>query len=104
MKPVVFHPDARADLLEARQFYENQAAGLGARFVDEVDLVVQLIQAHPELGAPYGSPERSTMPLRRWSLHRFPFYLVYTIEDDSIIVLATAHQRRRPGYWRNRKQ
>jgi hypothetical protein len=34
---------------------------------------------------------------------RFPFALVYRIApDDSLRVLAVAHDKRKPGYWRSR--
>jgi hypothetical protein len=35
-------------------------------------------------------------------LAKFSFDLVYIVEADSIVVLALAHHRRRPGYWRAR--
>jgi hypothetical protein len=28
--------------------------------------------------------------------------VVYTLEGDDLLVLAIAHQHRKPGYWRNR--
>jgi len=32
----------------------------------------------------------------------FPFLLVYSIEVDHILVVAAAHNKRRPGYWLDR--
>ncbi|MEI6640166.1 MAG: hypothetical protein WCL46_10640, partial [Chlorobium sp.] len=40
--------------------------------------------------------------LRRKSLWRFPYNLVYTVYPDRIQILACAHQKRRPYYWRKR--
>jgi toxin ParE1/3/4 len=33
---------------------------------------------------------------------RFPFTLVYRLRGDEVEILAVAHARRRPGYWRSR--
>jgi hypothetical protein len=40
---------------------------------------------------------------RRFLFRRFPFSLIYFIQETSILVVAVAHGRRKPGYWNNRK-
>lgn len=40
---------------------------------------------------------------RRFEMKRFPYSVVYTIVGKEIRMLAVAHHRRRPGYWRQRK-
>jgi toxin ParE1/3/4 len=40
--------------------------------------------------------------LRRFVMRRFPFSIVYYIVDDIVRVVAVAHGKRRPGYWRVR--
>lgn len=40
---------------------------------------------------------------RRSLMPRFPYSEVYRITDEQIVILAIAHLRRRPGYWRNRQ-
>ena len=39
---------------------------------------------------------------RRYVFPRFPFSLVYRLRGDEIEVIAVAHGRRRPAYWRSR--
>jgi len=39
---------------------------------------------------------------RRCQLNRFPYGLVYAVEDDAVVVLAVMFLRRKPGYWRDR--
>lgn len=98
MTGVGFHPEARAELLASVAYYEEQASGLGTQFTDEVERVVELIAKQPGLGAtidPAGA-------LRRWPLRRFPYYLIYRSEPDALLILAVAHQRRQPGYWKER--
>lgn len=47
---VEFHPQAEEEFIEAALFYEREVPGLGDAFIDELDLVTDLIQKHPELG------------------------------------------------------
>ena len=98
MMEVSFHPEARAELLAAVEYYEEQAPGLGGHLVDEVERAVEFVAGQPELG----SPLDKSRGLRRWMLRRFPYYLIYRVEESTALVLALAHQRRRPGYWRAR--
>ena len=40
--------------------------------------------------------------LRRRLVRRFPFGILYRIEPEEIVIVAVAHLRRKPGYWRER--
>lgn len=91
-----FLTPADEEMTEASVFYEGASAGLGNGFLDEIHRVVNILREHPELGQPVGRG------LRRALLHRFPFSLIYSVEVDEVLIVAVAHQRRRPGYWRNR--
>jgi len=44
---VIFTPPARAELIVAQDWYENEAPGLGRRFRAAVDAVIQRISAIP---------------------------------------------------------
>ena len=92
-----FHSDAADELEEAAVFYESRVAGLGKSFLDEVERTVSLIGRYPEAGAGIGRN------LRRVRLDRFPYSVVYRRVGDTVVIIALAHQRRRPGYWRGRK-
>ena len=41
---------------------------------------------------------------RRFTVDRFHYDVVYRIERKSVLVLAVAHHRRKPRYWRKRKR
>ena len=97
MIPHSFHPEAEAELEEASLFYESRMAGLGKFFAAEVERTIFLVREFPEAGSPIG-PAR-----RRVLVARFPYSVVYRQNPDSIVIVAVAHQRRRPGYWRRRK-
>jgi len=95
--PLFFHPEASAELEEASLFYESRMAGLGKSFTAEVRRTVSFVQEFPDAGSPAGAS------YRRMIVPGFPYSLVYRRKPDSLVVLAVAHQRRRPGYWRRRK-
>lgn len=39
---------------------------------------------------------------RRFLLHRFPFSVIYLSDPDVITIVAVAHNKRKPGYWKKR--
>lgn len=91
-----FHPDAELELLESALHYEEQVAGLGTRFADEVQRVIELVLESPAMGV------RMHGEIRRFVLRRFPFSVIYVVRTDTLSILAVAHGSRRPGYWRAR--
>jgi toxin ParE1/3/4 len=92
----VKEPAAEKELIDAAAFYDRQRPGLGDRFIDEFERVVTLLIEHPELGVRVGDDRRVIV------LNRFPFRLVYVLEDSGIRIIAVAHQKRRPDFWRGR--
>ncbi len=90
-------PGAREDLNKAAAFYEASVPGLGDAFLDDVERSIEDVLENPRMGAPIGRT------LRRAFLRRFPFTIVYADRDDEIFIVAIAHERRRPGYWRRRQ-
>jgi plasmid stabilization system protein ParE len=70
--------------------------GLGKSFAAEVENTISLVRRFPEAGAP------DEIGCRRVLVARFPDSVVYRQMPDAILVIAVAHQRRRPGYWRRR--
>ena len=93
---VDFHADAEAELDAAVSFYESVLAGLGKAFANEVKNAVELLKNYP------GAGPSISRKLRKLTLKRFPFSLIYQHEARRILVLAVVHHRRRPGYWKSR--
>ena len=81
---------------EAARFYERRREGLGLEFLNEVQRTITSILAHPQSG-PSVSPN-----IRRRIVRRFPFGVLYAIHEKEIVVVAVAHLKRRPGYWKAR--
>lgn len=90
------HPAALAEMAEAARFYEDRAPGLGREFFAEVVVVIRSAVENPDAGM------TQEPPYRRMLCRRFPFAVVYRQVDDELRILAVAHQRRRPGYWKER--
>ena len=89
-------PEADEEFREAARYYESEAAGVGLSFIaalhKAVDEIVELPLALQVVRA----------DIRKKVLRHFSYNLFYAIEIDSIVVVAVAHQRKRPNYWRNR--
>ncbi|MBN1902428.1 type II toxin-antitoxin system RelE/ParE family toxin [Candidatus Sumerlaeota bacterium] len=96
MKQIVFHPDAEVEIIDAAQYYEAHKSGLGSDFLGEVEQALDYISTNPEASPLIG--RRS----RRKILWRFPYNLIYAVYPDRIRIVACAHQKRRPFYWRKR--
>lgn len=92
-----FHRAAIAEHLDHVAFYESQLAGLGADYLGEFDALMARICAGPDRFVLIAPPD-----IRKVALKRFPFHVIYRAEATRIVVLAVAHQRRRPGYWAGR--
>ena len=96
MKPVGFLPEAEQEMLEAASYYESQAAGLGEDYLSEIERAVASIAEFPNTWPIIGGK------LRRRLVRRFPFGILYSVEPEEIVIIAVAHLRRKPGYWRER--
>jgi plasmid stabilization system protein ParE len=89
---------ARNEAFAAADYYEQQASGLGAEFFAVLDDAIDMLLAAPGIGGEY---ERHT---RRLVPPRFPYTLVYEVhDDDHLLIVAVAHQRRHPDYWHGRQ-
>lgn len=91
-----FHPAARVELNEAIDYYEERRTGLGWELYEEAQATIQRI-----LDFPSAWPALSKKT-RRCLMHRFPYGVIYQIEGDEVRIIAIAHQKKRPGYWRSR--
>jgi plasmid stabilization system protein ParE len=87
---------AEIELDQAILWYGAQSPGLGNAFLIEVLSAADRIARFPDAWHPLGEG------IRRCRLSRFPYGLIYTLDNDDILVLAVAHLHRRPDYWRDR--
>jgi plasmid stabilization system protein ParE len=87
---------AQREVDDAVIWYEQQAEGLSRDFLDQLDRAVRLVKHHPKIAT------QIEADIRRFLVARFPYSLIYGIDDDSIVVIAVAHQHRHPRYWADR--
>ena len=92
------HPLAKRELFEAQDFYENRAAGLGAAFLETVETATANIRRYPHSGSAVDTV------LRQSRVVRFPYSLIYRVEEERLFILAVSHDKRRPRYWAGRAE
>ena len=92
-----FLPEAEDEFAEAVQFYERAEVGLGSAFTLELERTVERICAFPESGPKFSASTRGRITAN------FPFWVIYRSDGTEATIVAIAHQRRKPGYWRSRK-
>ena len=95
--------EAAQEEAEAQTAYYVEHAGstVALRFVAELEAIYRgLIEArcvgvnHPRV--------KSRVPVKRVFMDRFPFAVVFFVEEETVRVVAVEALRRRPGYWRAR--
>ena len=96
MYSVIFTQAARAELIEAQDWYEGEATGLGRRFRQAIDALIERMIDNPR-----------QFPIvfknvRRALLRRFPYSLFFVVEDEVLIVMACFHASRDPSHWQKR--
>lgn len=91
-------PEAEAEVVAGERWYAQRSVKAAAAFLTELDDAFAQIARAPETWPRY---RRGT---RRFVLHRFPFSVVYRVEKDAVFVVAVAHAKQRPEYWRRRRR
>jgi plasmid stabilization system protein ParE len=94
--PIEFHPEARTDALEAYHWYAKRSERAAEAFRESIKAAGESIRQSPERWASY------LHGTRRYLLKRFPFVIVYRLTKHRIEIIAVAHGRRKPGFWKVR--
>ena len=93
---VEFHPDAVEETWAAHEWYRERSPKAASKFLAELEEAIGRIREGPAVWPAY------IYGTRRFVLRRFPFSVVYRFVSETVQVVALAHGRRRPGYWRGR--
>jgi len=98
MRTITFLLEAEEEMNSSAQYYNQQSSGLGLDFLEEIEKSLQLIEKSPEIWLYYEEN------IHKYNTRRFPFSIFYVFEKnlDKIIIIAVAHQKRKPGYWKQR--
>ena len=97
MKPAIIHADAEAELRAAVAYYEDKSPGLGLDLEAKVRIGIGEIEQRPE-----GFPFHRLPPIRQHHIARFPYTAYYVVRPETVWILAIAHRKQRPDYWRGR--
>jgi plasmid stabilization system protein ParE len=88
--------EAIAEFNEAVDWYAGRSRDAAVGFIDAVEGVIARIVDSPQrFPRTYASCRYASMP-------PYPFQVVFLEEGERLIVVAIAHAKRRPGYWRRR--
>jgi plasmid stabilization system protein ParE len=95
--PVEFNALAREEFDEALNWYAERSKGAAVGFASEIDAAIEKIAADPDrFPGTYAG-------CRQCSLRRYPYCVVFHHTSNKITVVAIAHAKRRPTYWRHRR-
>ena len=90
------HRVASQELTEAVLYHDQERAGYGDRFLAAFATGRDFLLQYPNSG------HANRFGARSWEITGFRYDIVYVIRGDLIYIIAVAHHRRRPGYWRSR--
>jgi plasmid stabilization system protein ParE len=93
---LIIRPEAELDIQAAFEWYEAQTLGLGSEFVRAVDVCLSGIGRNP-----FAYP-KVYKQVRRSLIRRFPYGLLFVVEQDLIAVVACFHGKRNPKSWQDR--
>jgi len=93
--------DAEEELAAAASWYDERRPGLGQEFFVAVDETFRLIRQFPEIGKRAHEVSKAS-GVRKTAVEGFPYWVVYQELPSLLYIVAIAHFRRRPGYWRYR--
>ena len=91
-----FFDEAAEEIEEAASWYGQRSDVARAAFLSEIDRAVDAILDAPSRWPAYVDGTR------RYVCQTFPYTIIYFVEGESVVVVAVAHEKRRPGYWRER--
>lgn len=97
MPPVEFLPAARRDYDESFDWYAARSPLAAVRFTNAVEFALSQIAADPERFAAVDDIHRGC------ALQHFPYRVIYRVHMDQIVIVAVAHAKRQPDYWKKRQ-
>ena len=95
-RPVHLLPEAEREVEDAFWWYERQRSGLGLEFLLAFDAAVERMRRLPE------GHEIVARRTRKALLRRFPYLVLYAVEEERVLITAVFHGRRDPRRWSDR--
>jgi plasmid stabilization system protein ParE len=94
-KPYRVHPEVWLEIEAGDDWYLECSVDASAGFIAAISDAFDTISRAP------GRWPKYLYGTRRFVLHRFPFSIIY-LDDDVLSIVAVAHSKRKPGYWKAR--
>lgn len=94
--PIEFHPRAVDEIQHELAYYGSRNPAARSWLFAEIEAGIARIAEAPDR---YEVVARGA---RRYLLKRFPFSIIYLATGDTIRIVAFAHAKRRPNYWKRR--
>jgi plasmid stabilization system protein ParE len=91
------HPNAEQEYLAALAWYRERSPTAAEEFESAVEQAIDRIRESPQRWPTYFGN------FRKYTLRQFPFAVIYEELLTETTILAIAHGRRRPGYWKGRQ-
>jgi len=88
--------DAELDINSAFEYYEKQREGLGYDFLLCIEECLSKIERNPNY---YKVIYKE---LRGIAVRRFPYRILFLVQNNSVIVTAVFHARKDPQVWESR--
>jgi len=87
------------DLTAIVNWYENQSANLGVNFLEEWENTLKVISKNPSIF------QLQYKEFRHSKILRFPYLIIFEIDNSEVIVYAVIHSYRKPAkrYKKRRK-
>jgi toxin ParE1/3/4 len=98
MRKIKFHPQAREEIQHETRFYSKVGRITGNRFIEITKKATWKIQNNPGMW----SVMTEKLLLRGYVLSVFPFTIIYASNDNILFIVAFAHHKKKPGYWKDR--
>jgi plasmid stabilization system protein ParE len=93
---ITLRPEAEAEITDSIHWYDLRSPGLGGEFLRAVQAALAKIERNPAL-YPIVHGE-----VRRAPVRKFPFSILYAIDDRGIVVVSCFHTHRDPNRWKSR--
>ena len=94
---IIRHPELAADTREVSLHYAGISERLLSAFWVELDAVLASIERNPR------SHHFDSCGLRRANFDKFPYHLLYAVEEQTIFLVVLRHDRRSPSYGLDRQ-
>lgn len=92
---IKFTKAAQIEFQDAIDYYNEQSSGLGQKFAEEVKKAIKRITRF------VNSYTKFSENTRRSLLKRFPYGIIYSYDNEEVLIIAIMHLHRKPGYWKS---